>query len=163
MLSNKLFSFLRKFSRRKENFNMFEKALHLPSRQALYGASPWEAISRFFKRGFIFNGFSSRSEYWWVFAFLTIGSCLVSAVDNYLVGEIYGVSLGKALSVIVFIPFLALLSRRIQDAGLPGSLVLLFFIPFIGTIPLLIMTFLPSSRERLSETTSPTSSEHADL
>ena len=28
---------------------MFEKALHLPSRQPLYGASPWEAISRFLK------------------------------------------------------------------------------------------------------------------
>mgnify|MGYP002713938468 CR=1 FL=1 len=141
---------------------MFEKALHLPSRQPLYGASPWEAISRFFKRGFIFNGFASRSEYWWVFAFLTIGSCLVSAVDNYF-GEIHGVSLGKALSVIVFIPFLALLTRRIQDAGLPGTLVLLFLIPFIGTIPLFIMTFLPSSKERLGEATSPTNSEHTDL
>lgn len=138
---------------------MFEKALHRPSRQPLYGASPGKAISRFFKRGFIFNGFASRSEYWWVFAFLTIGSGLVSAIDNYL-GEIHGVSLGEALFVIVFIPFLALLSRRIQDAGLPGSLVLLFFIPLIGTIPLFIITFLPSSKERLGGATSPTNSEH---
>ena len=83
----------------------------------------------------------------------------MSAIDNYL-GEIHGVSLGEALFVIVFIPFLALLSRRIQDAGLPGSLVLLFFIPLIGTIPLFIITFLPSSKERLGGATSPTNSEH---
>lgn len=141
---------------------MFDKALHLPSRQPLYGASPWKALTHFLKRGFIFNGFASRSEYWWVFAFLVIGSYPVSVVDSYF-GEIHGVSLGEALSIIVFIPFLALLSRRIQDAGFPGSMVLLFFIPLIGTIPLFIITFLPSSKDRLAEVTSTTNPEHADL
>ena len=68
-------------------------------------------------------------------------------LDNHL-GDFHGVSLEEVIAAIVFLPFLALLSRRLQDAGFPGILVVLFFIPIVGTIPLMIMTLLPSSDDK---------------
>ena len=117
------------------------------SYQALHGASPQQAVSRFFLRYFAFKGSASRSEYWWIFFLLTIGSFFVSMLDNHL-GDFHGVSLEEVIAAIVFLPFLALLSRRLQDAGFSGILVVLFFIPIVGTIPLMIMTLLPSSDDK---------------
>lgn len=37
------------------------------SYQALHGASPQQAVSRFFLRYFAFKMSASRSEYWWIF------------------------------------------------------------------------------------------------
>jgi uncharacterized membrane protein YhaH (DUF805 family) len=46
---------------------------------------------------------------------------------------------GVAITLGVFIPKLALGSRRLHETGRPGWWQLLFLIPFIGTIIVLIM------------------------
>jgi protein of hypothetical function (DUF805) len=127
---------------------MFEQAFRSPCRQPLPGASPWQALKRFVTRPFIFIGRASRSEYWWVFAAIAIASVPISKFDYHAVGN-FGTTVVKILLVLLFISFLALTSRRIQDAGFPGVLLLLLFIPVIGTIPIFVLTFLPTSKEWL--------------
>lgn len=48
--------------------------------------------------------------------------------------------------VLVIIPFLALTSRRLRDAGFPGFLVILIFFPLVGTIPLIAFLLFPSEK-----------------
>jgi len=128
----------------------------------LYGASFGQAVSRFFKNYATFSGRASRSEYWWVYLFMT----LVTAVFSVLLGITIastGVAedgtaqlTGGAIAVIVvfslfglatIIPSLALLWRRLHDANLAGPFAFLSLIPSVGSIIVLVMTLLPPKPE----------------
>ena len=70
---------------------------------------------------------------------ITIVSGVLSLVD-------FGASgIPSVLIGLVFpIPFLALLWRRLQDAGLSGLLICLIIVPVIGQLALVWMALLPS-------------------
>ena len=109
----------------------------------LRGATPGEALKRFFARYFQFHGRASRSEFWWVVAALAVISVVLSVVD------FSGVSFVRGLvGLVLLIPFLSLLWRRLQDAGLSGLLILLLIVPVIGQVALLWMALLPPWDER---------------
>ena len=113
----------------------------------LYGASFGAAIKRFFKNYARFSGRASRSEYWWVVLFV----CMLAVVPE-LVASVGGFAFAfsepgsqderitravfvtaSALIVIgalvLIIPALALGSRRLHDANLPGVLSALILVP----------------------------------
>ncbi|EFK54538.1 DUF805 domain-containing protein [Corynebacterium genitalium ATCC 33030] len=105
----------------------------------LRDASLSQAVYRFFAKFFVFKGRASRSEYWWVFLAITVGSIPVSMLEIH-----FGIPVGKVVGVILLIPFLALISRRLQDAGFSGLLTILVFVPVLGSIAIMIMTLMPS-------------------
>lgn len=115
------------------------QALERPLRRA----TPGEALKRFFARYFQFHGRASRSEFWWAAALLAIIGAVLSVVDFNGVGVVRGL-----VGLVLFIPFLALLWRRLQDAGLSGVLILIIILPVIGQVALLWMAFLPPWDER---------------
>ena len=126
----------------------------------LYDASFGQAFRRFWMKYADFTGRASRSEYWWWMLAMAVISLVLEAVLFAVViptmnasadgstaispGFVFGFILVLAWSLGAFIPSLALLWRRLHDAGFSGAWWLLAFIPF-GSIVVLVFTFLPSN------------------
>jgi uncharacterized membrane protein YhaH (DUF805 family) len=136
-----------------------------PLDQPLYGATPVQAVSRFFRKYATFSGRASRSEFWWVSLFLFVVFLLIW-IPGIIVGVATGTpgtdSYGRAttvpgpafaifaiLGVLVYlavvVPGIAVTVRRLHDANFSGLLYLLSFIPSIGGIILFVLTVLPSN------------------
>lgn len=129
----------------------------------LYGATPKQAVIRFFKNYATFTGRASRSEYWWVSAALAVAMLpgyvlyvtgLLAMTDSsglntgnggglFAVGVIWVLLIGLACLV----PSLAVVWRRLHDAGFSGLLYLLSLIPYLGSLVVLVLTVLPSKPE----------------
>ena len=121
-----------------------------------------DAIRTVFSKYATFTGRAGRAEYWWwilanyaVFLVLYIIGLVIilSATAGIAAGNTStaGVSLiGSALFMLaglwelaLFIPTLAVLVRRLRDAGFAWGFVFLALVPF-GSIAVLVMTCLPS-------------------
>lgn len=129
----------------------------------LYGATFGDAVRRFFRKYSDFTGRASRSEFWWWWLF----SVLIALVFEILLltlGTVGGVtnsdgtrSLGPIAwillvayliwVVVIVVPSLALIWRRLHDANLAGPFFFLGFVPFVGGIILLVFYLLPSKPE----------------
>ena len=125
----------------------------------LYGASPVQAVVRFFRKYADFSGRASRSEYWW----WVLASIVISAVLEIPTLTIPGAgvtwsgpgagSIGLAfwlsgvISLALIVPSLAVTWRRLHDANFAGPFFFLGFIPFVGTIIVLVLMLLPSKPE----------------
>ena len=149
----------------------------VPLDQPHYGASMKEATVRFFKKYVRFNGFASRSEFWWPVISLMvinailwipyiIGVVMVVSADAAASASSYSstgtgggaATFGNALLFIsagllfvfglaVILPSIALCVRRLHDAGFSGWWYLLCFAPF-GSIVVLIFCALESKPEK---------------
>ncbi|MGP9791620.1 DUF805 domain-containing protein [Roseinatronobacter sp. NSM] len=78
-----------------------------------------QAILNGFRNAFTFSGRSRRPEYWFFFAFVFGGAGALGALDLLLSGVTGGFLL-RAFQILVFVPFLAVGWRRLQDTGRPG-------------------------------------------
>ena len=95
-----------------------------------------------FKNYATFNGRSNRSEYWYfvlfnfIFAILamSLDSVFGTAFDNNFYGFIY-----LAYLFITLLPGLSVSVRRLHDTNKSGWWTLILFIPFIGSLWLLII------------------------
>ena len=94
-----------------------------------------EAIGSGFSKYVVFNGRSSRSEYWWWTLFVIIGYIVFAVVDG-IIGTYPLLYLLWALAV--FLPGLAVTVRRLHDIDKSGWWILFGLIPLIGGIMLLI-------------------------
>lgn len=135
----------------------------VPLWQPLYGASFGEAVRRFFRKYSDFTGRASRSEFWWwwllsvaigiVFEILLLTLGSVGGVTNSDgsrgLGPIAWILLVAYLMwvVVIVVPSIALIWRRLHDADLAGPFFFLGFIPFVGGIILLVFYLLPSKPE----------------
>ena len=94
-----------------------------------------EAIGSGFRKYVVFNGRSSRSEYWWWYLFIVIGAVLFAIVDS-IIGTYPLLYALWALAVIL--PQLAVSVRRLHDVDKSGWWILFGLVPLIGGIMLLI-------------------------
>lgn len=98
-----------------------------------------------------FNGRASRQEYW-MFALVSIPVMFVVFLISGVLGATLGSSAGLGVILILviglglglFIPSIALAVRRLHDTGRSGWWLLLSFIPYIGSIILLVFYCLKS-------------------
>ena len=142
--------------------NQFGAMSLAPDIAPLPGASFGEAVKRFFQRYAQFNGYASRSEYWWValfnalvglgiyvllFMVVGLGGALGGSSDDVGTGAGIGMVvvllLYFAYAIATFIPGLALTVRRLHDSGKSGLWLLIAFVPG-GTIVLLVFFCLES-------------------
>ncbi|SDS03153.1 DUF805 domain-containing protein [Agrococcus carbonis] len=143
----------------------------LPVGQPLYGASFGQAVQRFFRGYVTFSGRASRSEYWWAYLFVALVSLVaqipfwiawfgfmreamaleasspVIEPDPDAVLAAMGPMLGwlgvmLVITLAIFLPYLAVQWRRLQDANFHGAFALLNIIS-LGIVPL-VMSFFPS-------------------
>ncbi|MGY8886456.1 MAG: DUF805 domain-containing protein [Flavobacteriales bacterium] len=89
-----------------------------------------------------FNGRARRKEYWMFVLFnlsfstiaLYLDNFLEITIDDYAYGPLYGLYV-----LVLLIPGLAVLVRRLHDIGKSGWMLLVAFIPFIGPFWVLIL------------------------
>jgi uncharacterized membrane protein YhaH (DUF805 family) len=89
-----------------------------------------------------FNGRARRKEYWMFVLFnlsfstiaLYLDNFLEITIDDYAYGPLYGLYV-----LVLLIPGLAVLVRRLHDIGKSGWMLLVAFIPFIGPFWFLIL------------------------
>lgn len=94
-----------------------------------------------------FSGRARRIEYWMFFLFNMIFAIVAMILDNIL-----GLTLGQLpygvfylfYVIAVFIPGLAVVVRRLHDAGQSGWMILIALIPLIGAVWLFILMLTDS-------------------
>ena len=92
-----------------------------------------EAVGLGFRKYMVFNGRSSRSEYWWWILFAIIGYVVFAVVD-IIIGTFPILYVLSWLAL----PGLAVPIRRLHDLDKSGWWILVFLIPLIGSIILII-------------------------
>lgn len=80
---------------------------------------PSQAVASAFRNGLRFSGRARRPDYWWFFAFVFGGAFLLGLVELALGGAAGG-WLVRGFQIIIFVPFLSVGWRRLQDTGRPG-------------------------------------------
>ena len=113
------------------------------------------AYKNFFKGYVDFEGRSTRSEYWWVWLTnILLLIPLYSAYFNAIFSEgsegaflaLGGLSIIYMIfGLALFLPWLALTVRRPRDAGFHWALIFITFIPWVGSIALLVLLAFPSN------------------
>ena len=94
------------------------------------------AIKFGFQRYFDFSGRSTRAEYWWWLLFGFIANSILIIVDN-IAGTTITPTMGiisSLFTLVIFIPGLALLFRRLHDINRSAWWLLLGFVPFGGIV-----------------------------
>lgn len=95
-----------------------------------------DAIRDGFAKYVTFSGRSSRAAYWWWYLFNIILVIVAFAIDSVL-GTAFIVFIA---ALAVLLPNLAVLVRRLHDAGHSGWWILIGLLPVVGTIVLLVFT-----------------------
>jgi len=98
-----------------------------------------------------FSGRARRKEYWMFTLFNMCFTVVVMILDNLLGIAIDGVGYGVLTllyTLIVLIPSLAVAVRRLHDVGNSGWMILIAFIPLIGSIWLLVLMVTDSNPEK---------------
>lgn len=104
------------------------------------GPAPWRgfnaAIEICFAEYVTFRGRASRSEYWFFALFCVLANIAAGIADNltgFRIAEDVG-AFGTIVSLAVFLPSLAVTSRRFHDAGWSFWWYLMVFLPVVGWI-----------------------------
>ena len=126
------------------------------------------AYKNFFKGYVDFAGRSTRSDYWWVFLgnmilyipfFLTYGNALAnSRNEGALITLGFIAIIYFIFGLALFLPSLALMVRRLRDAGFHWALIFVGFIPMVGGFALLVLLAMPTK-----EVASPAISEAQEV
>jgi uncharacterized membrane protein YhaH (DUF805 family) len=110
------------------------------------------------KRYADFSGRSRRKEYWMFVLFTVIVSCALFAVAAMIGGGLSGMAESGGIfagtSLIIFglfwlaivVPSIAVQVRRFHDQDKSGWFVLINFIPYVGSLIVLVFMFLEGTR-----------------
>lgn len=109
---------------------------------------PIEAVKTCFKKFFNFTGRARRSEYWWFFLFIIIVSSVFSFLGSFHPAFTY---IGVLCSLVLTIPQLAALTRRLHDTGRSGWWVLIYALAIILVYGAMIAVFYPIADQLLAE------------
>jgi uncharacterized membrane protein YhaH (DUF805 family) len=104
-----------------------------------------EAIATCFRKYAEFSGRAGRAEFWWWVLFVVLSNAVLNAlwipVGN---GITLGGSISGAWSLVILLPSLAVLVRRLRDGDHPWGHVFWLLFPLVGTIVLIVLTAQPS-------------------
>ena len=95
-----------------------------------------------------FNGRARRKEYWMFTLFNLIFAVVAIILDSILGIGFEGIGYGPLYliyTLVVFIPGLAVLVRRLHDVGKSGWMFFIVLIPLIGAIWLLVLILTESN------------------
>ena len=114
------------------------------------------AYKSFFKGYVDFAGRSTRSEYWWVWLgnmilyipfFFAYGNAISNPRnESALITLGFIAIIYFIFGLTIFLPSLALMVRRLRDAGFHWALIFILFIP-LGSIVLLVLLAMPTKEE----------------
>lgn len=113
------------------------------------------AYKNFFKGYVNFSGRSTRSEYWWIYLtglfitfilYMTTYSTIEANPNSFeAIKTLNSLAYFSIFCFFIFLlPSLALIIRRLRDAGFHWALIFIALIPGVGSIALLVLLALPS-------------------
>ena len=106
------------------------------------------AVENVFKKAFDFSSRATRAEYWWWYLCNLLVTILCTLI-GLLFGNINGIPATVIpcgiWGLIIFIPSLSLLIRRLHDSSKSAWHLLWVLLPYVGAIVLFVMTLLPSA------------------
>lgn len=88
-----------------------------------------DAIDSCFRKYATFKGRASRSEYWWWAVFVLVGTIATAVIHERL---------SAGFTVVTFLPYLAVTTRRLHDTDRSGWWQLISIVPLLGIILLII-------------------------
>jgi uncharacterized membrane protein YhaH (DUF805 family) len=103
------------------------------------------AIRNFYAYYGVFEGRSTRSEYWysWLYGFLlSLGLVILTFIPSQE-AQLTGIAAFWIIGVGHIVPSLAIQTRRLRDAGFSPFLIFIALVPF-GGIALFVMAFFES-------------------
>jgi len=89
-----------------------------------------DAIKAGFKNFANFKGTASRSEFWYWVLFTTLLNAVLSQIDALAAIGSTGMGLSSIASLVLFIPNISVIFRRLHDAGFSGWLCSINLVPF---------------------------------
>jgi len=93
-----------------------------------------QAVSDAFSKYATFSGRSSRSAYWWFYLFYTLVFIGASILDAATKTPVFtGIA-----ALVLLLPSIAVLVRRLHDTDRSGWWVLISFVPLVGVIVLIV-------------------------
>lgn len=117
-----------------------------------------QAIQSGFKNFVTWRGRATRSEYWWWMLFVYLVQIPFSiiyslSIQNIMFTGEFDVSmffnwayyLLVVVGLVLFLPSLSMLIRRLHDTDRSGGWYWILLVPFVGSIVLLVFTLLPST------------------
>lgn len=103
-----------------------------------------ESYKKFLKNYNNFSGRTSRRDYWLVFA----ANLIVGFILGLITGLVPALNfLAVLCSLALLVPSIALCVRRLHDINKSAWFLLFAFVPFVGSLILLIFYCLPSVDE----------------
>lgn len=112
------------------------------------------AIKNFFKGYVDFSGRSTRPDYWWIWLANIILSIPFYMAYASVIANPHSEAAIMTLGLLVFVyiilglalllPGIALTVRRLRDAGFHWALIFVGFVPFVGSIALLVLLAMPT-------------------
>ena len=94
------------------------------------------------KKYFCFTGRAGRKEFWMFF----LANFIVNFILGFIPGKA-GMIVQGVYSLLILLPFLGLIARRLHDTGRSGWMMLLGLIPFVGAIIVIILCALEGQKE----------------
>ena len=114
------------------------------------------AYKNFFKGYVDFAGRSTRSDYWWIWLgnmilYIPFFFAYENAISNpqnegALIGLGGTAIIYMVIGLALLLPSLALMVRRLRDAGFHWALIFILFVP-LGSIVLLVLLAMPTKEE----------------
>ena len=111
------------------------------------------AYKNFFKGYVDFAGRSTRSDYWWIWLgnmiiyipfFFAYGNAISNPRNESALIALGGTAIiYMVIGLALLLPSLALMVRRLRDAGFHWALIFIVFIP-LGSIVLLVLLAMPT-------------------
>lgn len=117
-----------------------------------------EAIRSGFQNFVTWRGRATRAEYWWwtLFVFIvqipfsiiyqvSVQSAITAGTLDIWAYFNWAYFLLVIVGLVLFLPSLAMLIRRLHDTDRSGGWYWILLVPFVGSIILLVFTLLPST------------------
>lgn len=110
----------------------------VPAHLSFFGA-----VSRCFRNYVNFKDRAAPSEYWWFFLFYVLVVFGLALLEAVLFRSYTAVPALLAI-LAMFLPILAVTVRRLHDTGKSGWMILVGYIPIVGSILMIVWTVTPS-------------------
>ena len=96
-----------------------------------------------------FSGRASRSEFWFFYLFILIGSILTIIADVNMFSHSFGAwgPVNSIYQLLVIVPSLAVSARRLHDTNKSGWYILFSIIPIFGLIVIFWWSSLGSNKK----------------
>ena len=95
-----------------------------------------EAVSTCFKKSFVWEGRASRAEFWWFYLAQILIIFAAAIIDQIIgTGFLYIIAV-----IVVILPSIAVLIRRLHDTDRTGWWYWIQLLPLIGLIVILVFT-----------------------